>query len=180
MKKLVANCVFYVLMSGFLMSGSLLLISSVLSFQEAKESENWPTTTGVIVDTWVEKHVWRNNEGTKVYTEITYIPYLEYSYVVHDKTYSCQRVNFGSHEWVYESSDMAYKKLSRYPIGAEVDVYYDPAEPSKAVLVREISGGTFMIVMGVLFTAVPFVSWFIVTKAIKRSPPEVYTKTTFS
>jgi hypothetical protein len=66
---------------------------------------------------------------------------VRYEYVVGGRTYTCDRVSFGDHS----SSDAARAQaiVKRYPKGRKVTAYYDPEDPSLAVLERGTSGWTY-------------------------------------
>ena len=60
------------------------------------------------------------------------------------------------------------KILQRFPEGAEVSVYYNPQNPSEAVLQNKITGGTnnllvgiFVVIMGLFIPALFVLSLFI-------------------
>jgi hypothetical protein len=92
----------------------------------------------------------RNRPGDPGYdfhdTEVSNQPLVEYEYTVGGKKYRCSRIDVGE---MISGSELE-TVLSRYPIGAEVTVYYDPADPSKALLERELPRKVFWAVGCVL------------------------------
>ena len=72
-----------------------------------------------------------------------------YRYTVNGKSYEGRRVRFGS-ELI--SRGEAEQVLGRMPVGQVVTVYYDPADPGRAVLDRErVSGGVIVnLLLGIL------------------------------
>ncbi len=61
-----------------------------------------------------------------------YQPYVQYRYTVQGKEYTHDR-----YELIDSSSNLKNheeKKLAAYPVGAQVPVFYNPADPADAVL----------------------------------------------
>jgi len=56
-------------------------------------------------------------------------------------------------DWVFRNRDRAQRYLDRYGIVPDdrIPVYYDPEDPSRSVLVREIPWGRFEVIAGLLF-----------------------------
>lgn len=57
------------------------------------------------------------------------VPLVIYSYSVDGEVFRCQRVRSAD-----EGGDSAAATVARYPAGASVVVYYDPRNPSDALL----------------------------------------------
>ena len=86
----------------------------------SKASLEWPMTSGAIVVSKVTKN--KTEEG------VTYSADIEYSYRVDGKRYASNVVVIGGHDYP------AREVVSRYSVGNEVSVAYDPVRPHKAVL----------------------------------------------
>ena len=56
---------------------------------EAREARNWPTTTGVIERSWVEKRA-VNRAGLRT---LTYRPRVDYTYEVDGQSYTSSRIS---------------------------------------------------------------------------------------
>ncbi len=61
---------------------------------------------------------------------------ITYEYFVDEAKFESSRVHFG----YQTSSDVSYAQgfVNKYPVGKEVEVYYNPNDPSEAVLEPEI------------------------------------------
>ena len=55
---------------------------------------------------------------------------------MNERKYESKRVTIGKIQGRRDSA----KFVARYPVGAEVTVYYNPGDPSKAVLIRGMRG----------------------------------------
>ena len=80
---------------------------------------------------------------------------LEYEYTVDGITYSNDRFRFGADRCRTGSAEEAPRdNFGRFPPGADITVYYDPADPTESVLVRGAAG--------LLRARIPwFIDWFI-------------------
>jgi hypothetical protein len=81
--------------------------------------------------------------------DITYYPRVVYSYEVAGQPYSSHRVTFGAIRPSKQAA-AAEKALERYPVGSQVTVYYNPAQPSETVLERTATHTQAMLVIGIV------------------------------
>lgn len=99
-------------------------------------SMHWPPTTGKIVSSAVTHgpHTERGEQraAPKFYPEI------KYEYVVNGTTFSSERRGIGGEIGLAENA--AHAIVERYAVGAQVTVYYNPAQPSEALLERQVTG----------------------------------------
>jgi hypothetical protein len=91
-------------------------------------SLSWPSTTGKVLKSRVEVS---GGDHTSV------SPRVVYEYEVSGKTYQNDHIRAGDRflgrGW---SSRDAYSAVDRYPEGASVTVYYNPANPAESALER--------------------------------------------
>jgi len=117
-------------------------------FQNARVSENWPSTQGQIINSTLTEST--DEDGTTYYADVTF------DYVVDDHRHIGDEVSFGQ----YGSSDRSHAQatVDRYINKARVVVYYDPARPETAVLEPGFTWGSFFILgMGLFFFSTPFI-----------------------
>jgi hypothetical protein len=98
------------------------------ALREAQRSEDWPKTLG-----WVERSrvVSFAPTGGRVEPRLE----LAYSYVVDGTAYTGHRVRLPLPlELGLGFAETPQQLSARYPAGLEVDVHYDPQDPSQAVL----------------------------------------------
>ena len=122
---------------GFAIWGAMVLM-------EARSAANWPTTEGTILISKFDRNFNTSSSGKgKWYYEIK----IKYSYTVDSLEYESDRVDFKSATYQYKSEVIPSTIARRYPVGKQVNVYYNPENPGKAVLETEI---TFMTYIGLL------------------------------
>lgn len=110
----------------FLAVGAVLLFRAVWGLVLAFSSRSWPTTSGVVLVSDLQRS--RDSDGG-----ITYRSELAYRYKVEDKELIGSRAKFGDRielSW----STPAVKIVQKYKAGTEVAVRYDPEDPKEAVL----------------------------------------------
>ena len=132
----------------FVLVGGLLLFFGVRQLMRANASQAWPAVTGVVTVAELGKHMCHDRDDTT-----TYSADISYDYVVNDRTYVNGVVNFGA----VQTSDpsTARRVLKRYPVGLQVPVYYNPADPQEAVLEPGLQGGSwFLPIFGTIFLIV--------------------------
>ena len=125
-------------------AGVAWLAFTVKGIQSAQESESWLSAEGMIETTWVDEDRRTDADGD---WEDYYEPHLRYSYSVDGAKFSSEKVDFGNQP-SYSNRSKANSYLADYSSGAEVEVFYDPAAPGEAVLLREASGSTVSLIGG--------------------------------
>ena len=90
-------------------------------------SQQWPSTTGRVLKSRVEVS---GGDTTSV------TPYVLYEYEVQGRAYQCAQIQAGDQFLRSANSRQAYTTIDRYPVGAIVRVYYNPANPAEAALER--------------------------------------------
>ncbi|MDR3373025.1 MAG: DUF3592 domain-containing protein, partial [Ancalomicrobiaceae bacterium] len=83
----------------------------------------------------------RDTESTVSNTTLKYRANIRYVYTVAQRDFTSAAITLG---WspLYGSAEDAQAITARYPVGAHVDVYYDPGNPDAAVLQRGMKEGT--------------------------------------
>jgi len=94
----------------------------------AKEAVGWPVTGGTVVISSTES-VHQTEQGREV---ISYAPVVEFTYQVHGREYRSRQITLGAR--LTGTRSFAEQIAARYPQGSSVEVHYDPANPSNAVL----------------------------------------------
>lgn len=148
---------FQIIFGGvFFVIGVLLIIWGISQRNTAKKAaQTWQPAPGVVVNaSLVDVHS-TNSDGMST---INYRPQVVYQYAVNGQTYTSDQMGFGSVSYDYGT---ASKKLAAYPIGSQVTVYHDPADPSKGVLKLSNPAGNLLMVMGIIFAAVGVVMFFV-------------------
>ncbi|WNJ92472.1 DUF3592 domain-containing protein [Bosea sp. 685] len=88
----------------------------------------WPIVPGRVTVSRIEQRK-STDDGR---TRISYAPVVEFTYQVRGHSFSSRQIALGMQ--MSGSQGGAEKVVKRYPAGAEVEVHYDPANPSQAAL----------------------------------------------
>jgi len=92
-----------------------------------KSALSWQTTTGRVLKSRVEVS---GGETTSVTARV------HYAYDVNGRAYQSDQIQAGDKIMAIGSSANAYATIDRYPEGAIVTVYYNPANPQESALER--------------------------------------------
>jgi len=128
---------------------------AVIYFMRRKMAavSQWPSTMGTVMMSTIEQR--SSSEGG--YTDY---PVVQYSYQINGQTYQSLKLAPGPEV----GGTGARKVVARYPAGAQVMVFYNPQNPSDAVLERKAPAQWLMWLLLVIFDctlcgAIPIVWW---------------------
>ena len=91
-------------------------------------AQSWPSTTGTVLMSSVQ---W----GSGSHSGSSY-PVVVYQYTVNGQSYQSQTIKAGEQYLNVRIAGQAQTTVARYPIGANVTVYYNPANPAESALER--------------------------------------------
>jgi hypothetical protein len=95
----------------------------------AKEAaQAWPGTMGTVLSSSVQSR--RSGNSISTY------PVVIYQYQVSGQTYQGQTIKAGEQFFSVRIMGDAQATAARYPVGAQVMVYYNPANPKESALER--------------------------------------------
>ena len=117
---------------------------------KAKRSTSWPSTEGVIAHSAVllERQARTSASDSATFTHKADV---FYRYKVKGTDYSCSAISLMDFS---STAARAETIVSRYPDNAKVAVYYNPSDPSEAVLEPGYTGGlTLLFAIGWGFAA---------------------------
>lgn len=132
----------------FLLIGFACVIAGSLSFitfvkwREVRAMSHWLPTPGKIISWCVEaREVRRSGVGSDSSdtTEIRNFPAITFEYKVGGKKFQSSRYSVKENLGNFEVTET----LAQFPRGAEVTVFYNPADPRKAVIERTFPDGAF-------------------------------------
>lgn len=130
----------------FALVAAILIGIGVYGRGRAQASRQWPMVLGQVVSSRVTSS--SSSEGGT-----TYEPDIRYAYDVGGRAYSSNRVVFGGFSGTGNPRD-AQKHTTRYPAGAVVQVYYNPANPQDATLERRAGQAGFLFAFGGCFLVI--------------------------
>jgi len=95
----------------------------------AKQSaQDWPGTMGVVTMSTIQiRHTGKSRSE---------VPVVGYQYQVDGQTYTNGTIKAGEQYFSVRLYGDAQKTIQRYPVGAQVMVYYNPVNPAESALER--------------------------------------------
>lgn len=101
----------------------------------SKRGANWPGAIGTILSSEVEMTIEKSDPLSKgdVYGGRRFNLIIKYEYSAGGNKYQSSRLSY-SGEGVYFTPEDAKREQAKFPVGQQVEVYYNPAEPGTAVL----------------------------------------------
>src|SRR5258708_31708028 len=123
----------------FILSAVLGVLGLILSLiywdllKKAGARKNWPSVPGKITTSHVSKTEANVGTGGRSLYEVKYIPHVKFSYTVGGTAHEGE-LDTGINAWLFRGS--AESVVKHYPVGATLPVYYDPADPKNAVLIK--------------------------------------------
>jgi hypothetical protein len=113
-----------------LIIGILFLLGVIIAFKVPKilSSMIWPKTEGVVFMSRIK--AW---EYLPKYVDM-WCPEVSYQYIIDGKTYISNSIDINNLYCSEHNDNLAKKVVSLYPIGKQVQVYYNPKNPTIAVL----------------------------------------------
>src|SRR5688572_13876597 len=93
-----------------------------------QDAQSWPGISGTILMSSVQSKRTGNSRST--------YPVIVYQYHVNGRDYQGQTVKAGEQYLNVRVAGQAQATVARYPIGAKVTVYYNPANPAESALER--------------------------------------------
>ena len=148
----------------FVLLGTAFLFIGGLTLSKGDATHSWLSVQGKItVASSVDK---RQSSGSQSSTW-SYYPYWEYEYTVAGQRFTSHQIREGEGSRGHNTREAADQAaVSRFPVGTQVTVFYDPEDPSSAVLFRGASpGGVHLLVgTGLFLIALGFFLTFILRR----------------
>jgi hypothetical protein len=110
---------------GFLWAGLAILVWDIGKLQQARNSRDWPQVEGIVTHSSIDKR------------EREHRPHIVYTYTVGGTAYTSSQISFDLFDKPGGQGRID-SIMVRYPVGREVIVYYDPADPTISVLEPEV------------------------------------------
>jgi hypothetical protein len=112
-----------------------LLIAGAIQLAQSQASTTWPTVEGTVLQSRIDST--RTDDG------MSYKALVNYRYQVNEVTYEGRRVSLN---WLSHGRNEAIVIVERFMPGAAATVYYDRANPSRAVLIPGIAFSAFLLI----------------------------------
>jgi hypothetical protein len=133
----------------------IIAVAAVAKAGEMKRAASWPTASGRITRSELADGEYQERQVR--------IPRVEYQYKVGSAKKVGKRVNLAE----VVTGVAAKEAVARYPVGAAVEVYYNPADPSEAVLEVEAPPEIMRFAWGLvafLTAAIALGAWFFLVR----------------
>jgi hypothetical protein len=108
--------------------GLVALLMTIGGYRRFSEARDWPRAVGKVLVSRVGRHQGGDTEGKGR----LYSPLIEFAYRVDGNDYRSRQIQLGTSTAASES--WAKGITAKYPVGAAVEVRYNPADPSDAAL----------------------------------------------
>ena len=108
----------------FVAIGGALMVRGYSARAQAARSLSWPSAEGVVLSSGVEADEFQ--EGDSLGTVRKFRPAVKYSFRAPEGERQGTEIAIGINN-LYGDQHVAERRAARYPIGAKVRVYYDPA-----------------------------------------------------
>jgi hypothetical protein len=113
--------------------GAAMIVAGAYLSRTGRETLGYTRTRGRVVVSYVDEIPAPAEEGGPRFRSV-----VRYAYEARGRRFESDRIGVGSHA-ASSDRDEARRWVERHPVGREVDVWLDPADPSRAVLVRGVS-----------------------------------------
>ena len=146
------GAVFVLVFVGFWSAITLIFdVMLVVSAWRQIQAQGYPSVVGAITHSEVDAH--HDGDGT------TYSADVKYVYTVDGREHRGDRYRYGE---MASSDRNAHRIVASLPVGKEVPVYYEPADPADAVLKTGIEGSDlFMALFMTPFNIVMLGGWCV-------------------
>jgi hypothetical protein len=124
-----SNSDYYYIGLIFLPMAALIILAVVSKLIEFRRAQKWSQTTGTVVRSEIEA---RHHRFAGEAETVKNVPVVEYEFTAGGRKIRGSRIGIGDDAGGANTE----ATLARYPIGATVPVYYDPASPANCVLER--------------------------------------------
>lgn len=134
---------------GFIVGGVVEWLLALRWKGQAKASQRWPSVMGRVVHTGVRQET--DSESSALH----YFPEVHYEYAVGGRAYRSTRiahtgaVSYGEHNLHKLEADMI-----AYAVGEPVQVFFNPDDPSQAVLEHRAPQARIMLILSAVFIPV--------------------------
>lgn len=139
---------------GFLLIGLACGIFGIFFLRDGFASSAWPTADGTVIGTAVRTSIvgtgrrYAGRRSREYYAEVTY------RYAVDGESYTSSRFAMGETQRKHSERGDALADARRFRTGSTIKVYYDPADPSSAILSPGAGIGAWVpSLIGILFAA---------------------------
>lgn len=163
----------YLILAAF---PALIIFAAAYKFLEVWKASRWPKAQGRVVVSTSEARSVKSMDAKSNDTERRTFAKIVYEFTVAGRKYRGDRVSIGEDLGNFQVAET----IAKYPRGKEVTVYYNPVNPTQAVLERDVPPGIFkgivilvLVLIGILvFAVVGFHRLGDFMRGLVRNPAE--------
>lgn len=115
--------------AGVVLIGVAVAVAGVVLLRRAARARRGPSVRGRIV---VSRMIERESNDSEKVSRTLYYPEVQYQYVVDGREHAGTRR--GYYDAAVNWEGYAQGVVARFPVGTEVDVFFDPHDPQEALL----------------------------------------------
>jgi hypothetical protein len=114
---------------------NIILLFSYYYLFLTERTKHWSSVTGKVLNFYIKEEPYYEDTG-KI---ILFYPRIRYEYIVNNKSYISELISFDKESTKYKSKDELTAFINKLINVNNVNVYYNPKNPSKSVLIRFLS-----------------------------------------
>lgn len=144
-------CMVKAAFGGLVLLGLATTVFGIYFIFYGNDAASWPETQGVVVSAEVATRTpLRGTGGARSLGQRQrmrqFYPSITYRWTVNGQAYTGSRYQVGANAESYyvAEREKAQAEVAKFPPGRAIPVFYDPADPSAAVLVRDVSAGVYV------------------------------------
>jgi hypothetical protein len=143
------------------LGGATLVLLALNRYFNSQDVKNWPKAKGVITHSEVYRQEMRNSQTNT--SQVYFGLRCFYDYKVEGNKYSGSNVYFGEKFWMHRDVKKVQAEAAKYPLGADVPIYYNPKNPKIAALEPGVREGAVegQLILGVIIIVVGIVLFFV-------------------
>lgn len=131
--------------------GIALFLLSFAAWRRASRAAGWPVVPGVVTFSGVEEKKGSIGTGTNRSSMTTFQANVAYTYTVDGNTFTGRQLRLDM--TMSGAKSAAEVVAAPYPVGAKIEVHYDPANPADAALERSAATPLVPLVLAIALTA---------------------------
>jgi hypothetical protein len=143
---------------GIALLGLATAVFGVYFIFYGNEAASWPETQGTVVAAAVRTRTSSRLSQSPSQRDRSrqFYPFITYRWTVNGQTYTGSRYRIGANAdgYYFDEREKAQEEVDRQRPGSAIPVFYDPDDPSAAVLLPDASGGIYVpLPLGLLMLA---------------------------
>jgi len=145
---------------GFALVALPMILLALRAFAKIRAIRRWPRAPGVVTSSFLEssRSTSKDRNGFTVH-HTSYTPVVHFTFTVNGQQHQGTQMAL---EATSTGAESAAADIARYPLGAQVQAYCDPAHPSTAYLeVRRSIGAIILLCFGCVLMVPALIVWSV-------------------